>query len=41
MYLQGVTAQGVPGNSQLNNTLAGFYPNATAHVVQGFLQYKF
>jgi hypothetical protein len=41
MYLQGVTAQGVPGNSQLNNTLAGFYPNATAHVVQGFIQYKF
>jgi hypothetical protein len=41
MYLQGVTATGVPGNSQPYNTLAGFYPNATAHIVQGFIQYKF
>jgi hypothetical protein len=27
--------------SQQYNTLDGFYRNATAHIVQGFLQYKF
>ena len=27
--------------NQTYNTLDGFYTNATAHVVQGFLQYKF
>ena len=41
MYLRGVTAAGGPGNPQQFNTLAGFYPNATAHVVQAFIQYKF
>ena len=41
LYLQGVTATGVAGNSQRLNTLDGFYPNGTAHLVQGFLRYKF
>ena len=41
MYTQGITAAGAPGVNQQFNTLDGFYTNATAHVVQGFLQYKF
>ena len=41
LYLQGVTATGAPGVNQQFNTLDGFYPNATAHIVQGFVQYKF
>ena len=38
---RGVTATGVPGNNQGLNTLDGYYPNATAHLVQGFFRYKF
>lgn len=44
LYLQGVSANGTPNanqNSQQYNTLNGFYRNATAHIVQGFVQYKF
>ena len=41
LYVQGVTAAGAPGVNQEYNTLDGFYRNATAHVVQAFLQYKF
>jgi Putative outer membrane beta-barrel porin, MtrB/PioB len=50
LYLQGVTtpttrATGLPnpapGTSQQFNTLDGFYRNATAHIVQAFVQYKF
>jgi hypothetical protein len=41
LYLTGVTAGGAAGANQRFNTLDGFYTNATAHVVQGFLQYKF
>jgi hypothetical protein len=41
LYLTGVTAGGAVGANQRFNTLDGFYTNATAHVVQGFLQYKF
>jgi hypothetical protein len=41
LYLRGITAAGAPGNSQPYNTLDGFYRNATAHLVQTFLQYKF
>ena len=41
LYLQGVTAAGVPGVNQNFNTLGGYYRNATAHLLQGFLQYKF
>jgi hypothetical protein len=44
LYLQGVTAAGVPNANPLSqqfNTLGGFYRDATAHIVQGFLQYKF
>ena len=41
LYLQGITAAGVGQQSAVYNTLDGFYRNATAHVVQGFLQYKF
>jgi Putative outer membrane beta-barrel porin, MtrB/PioB len=41
LYVQGITAAGVAGSNQQYNTLDGFYRNATAHVVQGFLQYKF
>lgn len=41
LYTQGITAAGVSGANQQYNTLDGFYTNATAHVVQGFLQYKF
>ena len=31
----------VPVTNQSFNTLDGFYQNATAHIVQGFIQYKF
>jgi hypothetical protein len=44
LYLRGINAAGVPNAivfSQQYNTLDGFYRNATAHIVQGFLQYKF
>ena len=41
LYVQGITAAGAPGANQQFNTLDGFYRNATAHVVQAFLQYKF
>jgi len=41
LYLQGITAAGAPGVNQSLNTLDGFYTNATAHVVQAFLQYRF
>ena len=41
LYLRGITNAGAAGNNQQYNTLDGFYRNATAHVVQGFLQYKF
>ena len=41
LYVQGITATGAPGANQQFNTLDGFYRNATAHVVQAFLQYKF
>jgi hypothetical protein len=41
LYIQGITAAGAPGSNQQYNTLGGFYRNATAHIVQGFLQYKF
>jgi hypothetical protein len=42
LYLQGIQANGgTPFNNQQYNTLDGFFTNATAHVVQGFVQYKF
>ena len=42
LYLTGVQAAGTgANNNQQYNTLDGFYRNATAHVVQAFLQYKF
>jgi hypothetical protein len=41
LYTQGITAAGVAGNNQGYNTLDGFYRNATAHIVQAFLQYRF
>lgn len=41
LYTRGITAAGAPGSSQAFTTLDGFYRNATAHVVQGFVQYKF
>ncbi len=41
LYVQGITAAGAPGNNQRFNTLDGFYRNASAHIVQGFVQYKF
>jgi hypothetical protein len=41
LYLQGVTAAGAAGANQQYNTLDGFYRNATAHIVQGFIQYRF
>jgi hypothetical protein len=42
LYLQGVTATGAPGTTEQQlNTLGGYYRDATAHIVQGFLQYKF
>ena len=41
LYLQGITAAGAAGANQRYNTLDGYYTNATAHVVQAFLQYKF
>lgn len=40
LYLTGVTSTGASTNQSLN-TLDGFYQNATAHVVEGFLQYRF
>ncbi len=33
--------QGLGGQNQQFNTLDGYYRNATAHIIQGFLQYKF
>ena len=41
LYVQGINNLGNPGANQQFNTLDGFYTNATAHVVQAFLQYKF
>ena len=43
LYLRGInSATGAPGTSnQPYNTLDGFYRNATAHLVQGFVQYTF
>jgi hypothetical protein len=41
MYTRGLLTNGNPGANQMYNTLDGFYPNATAHLVQGFLRYKF
>ena len=42
LYLRGVNANGATGSSaQPYNTLDGFYRNATAHLVQGFVQYHF
>jgi hypothetical protein len=43
LYTTGVNANGTPGtlNNQMLNTLDGYYPNATAHLVQGFLRYRF
>jgi hypothetical protein len=43
LYTTGVNANGTVGtpNNQRLNTLDGFYPNATAHLVQGFIRYKF
>ena len=43
LYLKGVSAAGVSGvvNGQQYNTMDGFFTNATAHIVQGFVQYKF
>ena len=41
LFVQGITAAGAPGVNQSFNTLNGFFNSATAHVVQGFLQYKF
>jgi hypothetical protein len=41
LYTQGVLSNGNPGVGQRYNTLDGFYPNATAHVVQGLVQYRF
>ena len=40
LYLTGVTSAGATTNQSLN-TLDGFYNNATAHVFEGFLQYRF
>jgi hypothetical protein len=43
LYTRGVNANGTLGtlNNQRYNTLDGFYPNATAHLIQGFIRYKF
>jgi hypothetical protein len=43
LYTTGVNANGTPGtvNNQRLNTLDGYYPNATAHLVQAFIRYKF
>ena len=48
LYLRGVTTAasatvpaGTVGQFQNYNTLDGFYRNATAHLVQGFVQYHF
>jgi hypothetical protein len=41
MYTRGVNTSGTAGNQQPYNTLDGYYPNATAHLVQGFIQYRF
>lgn len=41
LYTQGVLANGNPGANQQFNSLDGFYRNASASVVQAFLQYKF
>jgi len=40
LYLAGLTSGGTKPNQSLN-TLDGFYRNATAHVVELFLQYNF
>ena len=40
LYQQGITNTGVVTNQSFN-TLDQFYQNATAHIVQGFIQYKF
>ena len=41
LYTQGINANGTAGSNQTFNTLDGFYRNASAHLVQAFLQYKF
>jgi hypothetical protein len=42
LYLNGVQPTGLGATSnQQYNTLGGFYTNATAHILQGFVQYKF
>ena len=41
LYVQGLGATPAANANQQYNTLDGYYTNATAHVVQGFLQYKF
>jgi hypothetical protein len=41
LYLRGISNNGGTNINQTYNTLDGFYRNATAHVVQGFVQYKF
>ncbi len=41
LYTEGITNAGAVGVDQRFNTLGGYYPNATAHLVQGFLVYKF
>jgi hypothetical protein len=41
LNLTGVTLGGAAGSNQQFNTLDGYYSNATAHLVQAFLQYKF
>jgi hypothetical protein len=38
LYLTGVPAA---QSNQSLNTLSGFYRDGSAHLVQGFLQYKF
>ena len=41
LYVQGLGATPAANANQAYNTLDGYYTNATAHVVQAFLQYKF
>jgi hypothetical protein len=44
LWLRGINANRSQNNnvySQQYNTLDGFYRNATAHILQGFVQYKF
>jgi hypothetical protein len=41
IYTTGLRTDGTLQNDQRFNTLDGYYQNATAHLVQGFLVYKF